>query len=78
MEPTAEEIAKDLIRLSARISAYGDDPITSLERQSLARATAYCVELVRRKYKLVSGYYVPAEQSAKIMYERMHNGLNFH
>lgn len=78
MEPTAEQITKDLIRLSARISAYGDDPISDAERQSLSKATAYCVEMVRRKYKLVSAYYATAEHAAETMYDIKYNGLKFH
>ena len=78
MEPTAEQITKDLIRLSKRISAYGDDPIGDAEKQSLSKATAYCVEMVRRKYKLVSAYYATAEVAAEIKYQRMYEGLKFH
>lgn len=79
MSPTAEEITKDLIRLSARISAYGDDPISDAERQSLSKACAYCVEMVRHKYKLVSGYYITAERAAQVMYEQQYgDGLKFH
>lgn len=78
MEPTAEQITNDLIRLSKRISAYGDDPISDAERHSLSMATAYCVELVRKKYKLVSAYYTMAETAAEIKYQRMYEGLKFH
>ena len=78
MEPTAEQITNDLIRLSKRISAYGDDPIGDAEKQSLAKATAYCVEMVRRKYNLISAYYGQAERVAEIMYDQKFNGLKFH
>lgn len=78
MRPTAEEIAKDLIRLSSRISAYGDDPISDAEKHSLAKATAYCVEMVRMKYNLINSYYGQAERVAEIMYDQRYNGLKFH
>ena len=78
MEPTAEEIAADLERLATRIRAYSDDPIGQLEKDSLSKATAYCVEMVRRKYKLVSAYYAAAECAAQIVYDRKYNGLKFH
>ena len=79
MKPTTEEIANSLARLTERISAYGDDPISDAERQSLSKATAYCVEMVRRKYGLVSAYYTTAEIAATRLYgERYESGLKFH
>ena len=78
MQPTSDEIRRDLTRLTAQISAYGDDPVGHAERQSLAMATAYCVEMIRRKYGLVSAYYVTAEHAAQIRFEKEYGDLTNH
>lgn len=78
MQPSSDEIRRDLTRLTARISAYGDDPVSDAERQSLAKATAYCVEMIRRKYGIISAYYVTAERAAQIMFEQEYGDLTFH
>lgn len=78
-EPTAEEITENLNRLASIVAETGDESLSELEKHSLASVTAWCVELVRKKYELVSIYYTAAEYEAMTAFEEKYGDLSrFH
>lgn len=68
MKPTVKEIIEKLNTLTVWCMKTKDDELEATEKRALAYTLAFTVELIRRKYDIVSGYYTTAEYAARMAY----------
>lgn len=74
MIPEVTKIIEDMNKLVERVRAQGDDPIPEEELVKFSSDIAYVVYELRRKYKLISGFYTVGEMLAIKKYDREYDG----
>ena len=61
MKPTKEKIISDLSHLSEMVEKYGDEFLPEEDKTDFSTELAYVLYEIRRKYELISRFYVPGE-----------------